>query len=81
MKSHQKSLRQLIDEFEALVAWFDGDDLDVEAAIAKFEQGEKLAEQISQQLRQAKIKVEIVKKRFDQAADDSSDNADNGSGD
>jgi exodeoxyribonuclease VII small subunit len=57
-----------MDEFEAVVAWFDGDDLDVEAAIAKFEQGEKLAEQIKKQLTEAKNKIEIVKQKFDEPA-------------
>jgi exodeoxyribonuclease VII small subunit len=56
-------------EFEAIVEWFDCDDLDVEAAIAKFEEGSKLAEQIKQQLAEAKNKIEIVKKKFDTPAD------------
>jgi exodeoxyribonuclease VII small subunit len=67
MSKSQKSLRELMDEFEAVVAWFDNDDLDVEVAIAKFEEGSKLAEQIKQQLSEAKNKIEIVKKKFDVA--------------
>ncbi|MCL2451792.1 exodeoxyribonuclease VII small subunit [Candidatus Saccharibacteria bacterium] len=63
--SNQKSLRKLMDEFEAIVAWFGGDDLDVEAATAKFEEGAKLAEQIKKQLLAAKNQIEIVKKKFD----------------
>jgi exodeoxyribonuclease VII small subunit len=54
-----------MDEFEAVVAWFDNDNLDVEAAIAKFEEGSKLADQIETQLAEAKNKIEIVKKKFD----------------
>jgi exodeoxyribonuclease VII small subunit len=64
MNGKQKSLRELMAEFEAIVEWFDGGDLDVEAAIAKFEEGSKLAEQIKQQLAEAKNKIEIVKKKF-----------------
>ena len=64
MSNNQKTLRELLDEFEAVVAWFEGDDLDVEAAIAKFEHGTKLAEQIEQQLAKAKNKIEIVKEKF-----------------
>ena len=63
--SNQKSLRELMDEFEAVVAWFDGDDLDVDAAILKFEEGSKLAEQIKEQLAAAKNKIKIVKEKFD----------------
>ena len=67
MSNKQKSLRELMDEFEKIVEWFDGDDLDVEAAIAKFEEGSELAEKIKQQLSEAKNKIEIVKKKFDSA--------------
>ena len=65
MSSNQKSLRELMDEFEKIVEWFDHDDLDIEAAIKKFEEGEKLAEQIKKQLATAKNQIEIVKKKFD----------------
>jgi len=60
-----KTLRELMDEFEAVVAWFNSDDLDIEAATAKFEEGAKLAEQIKQQLAEAKNRIEIVKRKFD----------------
>jgi exodeoxyribonuclease VII small subunit len=70
MSNQQKSLRELMDEFEAVVAWFDGGDLDVEAAIFKFEEGSRLAEQIKEQLAAAKNKIEIVKKKFDAPTDE-----------
>jgi exodeoxyribonuclease VII small subunit len=64
MSSSKKSLRELMNEFEAVVAWYDDDNMDVEAAIAKFEKGSKLADQIKTQLAEAKNKIEIVKKKF-----------------
>ena len=63
-KDSVTSLREKLDEFEQIVSWFSGDDLDVEAAIAKFEEGSKLAEEIKQQLATAKNKIEIVKANF-----------------
>ena len=66
MSSRAKTLRELLAEFEAVVSWFDGDDLDVEAAIAKFEEGSRLAEQIKKQLAAARNRVEIVKRNFAQ---------------
>lgn len=63
--SNQKSLRELMNEFEAVVAWFDNDDLDVETAVFKFEEGSKLTEQIEEQLIVAKNKIKIVKEKFD----------------
>ncbi|MCL2280500.1 exodeoxyribonuclease VII small subunit [Candidatus Saccharibacteria bacterium] len=65
--SNQKSLRKLMNEFEVIVAWFDSDNLDVEAATTKFEEGVKLAEQIQQQLTEAKNKIKIVKEKFDES--------------
>jgi exodeoxyribonuclease VII small subunit len=70
MSQSQKSLRELINEFETVIAWFDSEDLDVESAIAKFEEGSKLAEQIKRQLAEAKNKIEIVKKKFDAPVDE-----------
>lgn len=64
MPEKSKSLRQLLDEFEAIVEWFDQDDLDIDQAISKFEEGSKLAEDIKHQLSNAKNKIEIVKADF-----------------
>ncbi len=64
MPEKSKSLRQLLDEFETIVEWFDRDDLDIDQAISKFEEGSNLAETIKQQLATAKNKIEIVKADF-----------------
>ncbi|MCL2037775.1 exodeoxyribonuclease VII small subunit [Candidatus Saccharibacteria bacterium] len=61
---NDKTLREMLDEFEAIVAWFNGEDLDVEAASAKFEEGSKLAEQIRKKLAEEKNKIEIIEKSF-----------------
>ena len=62
---NDKTLREMLDEFETIVAWFNGDDLDVEAASAKFEEGSKLAEEIRVKLAEEKNKIEIIQKKFD----------------
>ncbi|MDR0955660.1 MAG: exodeoxyribonuclease VII small subunit [Candidatus Nomurabacteria bacterium] len=72
-----KSLRELLDEFEQIVQWFDGGDLDVEAATAKFEQGSALAEQIKTRLAEAKNNVKVIRQKFD-ADFDGSGSADDG---
>ncbi|MCL2174246.1 exodeoxyribonuclease VII small subunit [Candidatus Saccharibacteria bacterium] len=64
-KKPDKSLREMLDEFETIVTWFNGDDLDVETATAKFEEGAKLAEQIKQRLNEAKNKITIVQEKFE----------------
>ncbi|MDR0957472.1 MAG: exodeoxyribonuclease VII small subunit [Candidatus Nomurabacteria bacterium] len=65
MSTTNKSLKELLAEFDELVAWFDGDDLDVDMAIAKFEEGNKLSEEIKKKLNEAKNKIEVVKAKFD----------------
>lgn len=64
MPEQSKNLRQLLDDFETIVEWFNQDDLDIDQAISKFEEGSKLAETIKQQLATAKNKIEIVKADF-----------------
>ena len=59
-----KTLRELLDEFEQIVAWFDGENLDVEAALAQYEKGAKLAAQIREKLAREKNKIEIIRRNF-----------------
>jgi len=56
----EKSLKELLVEFNEIVAWFDGDDVDVEQAITKFEEGSKLADKIKKQLNEAKNKIKVI---------------------
>ena len=65
--STKKSLKELMAEFDEVVAWFDGDDVDVEEAIAKFEQGSKLADQIKKQLAEVKNKIRVINSDFIQS--------------
>ena len=65
---NNKSLNELMAEFRELVAWFSRDDLDVDAALKKFEQGAELAAQIREKLNDARNKIEIVQKKFDDAS-------------
>ncbi len=71
MSGVNKSLREMLDEFEQIVAWFNGDDIDVETASAKFEEGSKLAEEIRQKLSDEKNKIEVIEKSFANTAEES----------
>jgi exodeoxyribonuclease VII small subunit len=66
MTKSEKSLKELLAEFENIVAWFDNDELDVEAAINKYEAGVKLSEEIKNQLDSAKNHISVVKQKFDE---------------
>lgn len=51
-----------------LVAWFDSDEFELEQAVEKFKNAEKLAEEIEQDLSALKNTIHIVKQRFDEAS-------------
>jgi exodeoxyribonuclease VII small subunit len=57
-----KTIKELLAEFEEIIAWFDGENLDVEQAIARFEEGTQLADAIKKQLEEAKNKIAVVNK-------------------
>ena len=47
-----------------LVAWFESDEFQLEAAIEKFAEAEKLAAHIEQELGEFKNKINLIKKDF-----------------
>jgi len=51
-----------------LVAWFDGDEFELEQALDKFTQAEKLAAEIEHDLLELKNSVEVVKAKFSEAS-------------
>ena len=60
-----KNIREKLDELSQIVAAFDRDDLSVEDALAQFEKGSKLAEDVEDQLKELKTKITVLKERFD----------------
>lgn len=53
---------------DEMVAWFDGDDFELEQALERFTQAEKLAAEIEHDLLALKNSITIVKEKFDKAA-------------
>ena len=68
MSQLETNLQQQLEELEAIVAWFEQDDIEIEAAIAKFEEGSKLADTIKEKLAGLENKITVLKARFDDAA-------------
>ena len=60
-----KNIREKLDELSQIVAAFDRDDLSVEDALAQFEKGSKLAQDVEDQLGELKTKITVLKERFD----------------
>lgn len=65
MTKNSSTIKQKLAELDKLVAWFEQDDIEIEQALKKFEQAEKLAADISDELQTTKNKIEIIKKKFD----------------
>jgi exodeoxyribonuclease VII small subunit len=51
---------------DQLVAWFDSDDFELEQALGKFAEAEKLAEEIEHDLAALKNNIEVVKEKFNE---------------
>lgn len=64
MSEKNKTIQQKTDELTRLVAWFDSEEFELEEALDKFKQAEKLAADIEKDLLSLKNEVEIVKKKF-----------------
>lgn len=54
-------------QLDVLVAWFDSDDFELERALDKFSEAEKLAADIEADLLSLKNDIEIVKAKFSEA--------------
>jgi len=61
----EKTLKQNLADFETIINWFDGENIDVEKAISKYEQGVKLAEVIKKQLESEKNHIKVLNQKFD----------------
>lgn len=59
-----KTITQKINDFEELIKWFDSDSFSLEAAIEKYTQASKLAEEIEQELVELKNEVTIIKQKL-----------------
>jgi len=63
MSKVNKTLKELLAEFNDVVIWFnEGEDLDLEEAIVQYEKGAELAAMIKKKLGQAKNEIEVVNK-------------------
>lgn len=67
MSDKNKSIAEKRGELGELLAWFDSDQFNVEEAVEKFQQAEKLASEIEHELLEAKNTITELKQRFDEA--------------
>ena len=65
MNKENQDFGSKLKELEAITAWFESDEVDLNAALAKFERGMELANELKQELQQVENRVEKIKARFD----------------
>ena len=67
MSAKNNTIREKTAKLDDMIAWFDGDDFELEQALAKFTEAEKLAQEIEKDLLGLKNDITIIKERFDKA--------------
>jgi exodeoxyribonuclease VII small subunit len=65
MSKNDNTIKEKIAELDALLAWFDSEEVDIEAALEQFEKVEKLAAEIKAELQETENKIEVIKQKFD----------------
>ncbi len=65
MSEKNNTVQDKLTELSELVAWFQSSSFSLEAAVEKFQQAEKLAEEIEKDLTTLKNDISVVKRRFD----------------
>lgn len=65
MSDKNNTVQSKMSQLEELVGWFQGEEFVLEESVQKFEQAEKLAAEIEEDLLKIKNDIKIVKERFD----------------
>lgn len=60
-----ESLAEKINRLGDMVAFFDTDDFDIEQALEKYKEAEKLSDEIREQMSAVKNEITVLKEKFD----------------
>lgn len=69
MSSNAKKDQTIVEKLErlrGLTAWFESEDFQLEIALEKFVEAEKLSEEIENDLKKLKNSVTVIKQKFDE---------------
>lgn len=66
MSQVDSSIGKKMAQLDELVAWFNSDDFELEAALEKFNEAKRLTEDIEHDLTELKNTITIVGEQFDQ---------------
>ena len=65
MSTKNNSLQEQLAKLDELVAWFEGDEFELEQALDKYRQAEMLAAEIEKELATFKNEITVLKQKFD----------------
>ena len=65
MSQENKSISEKMTKLGELVAWFEGEEFELEAALDKYKEAEKLADEIEKGLSGLKNEITVLKQKFD----------------
>lgn len=60
-----ETLQEKINRLGDMVAFFDTDDFDIEQALEKYKEAERLSDEIREQMNEVKNEITVLKERFD----------------
>ena len=60
-----KTVRELQTELEAIIAWFESDEVDIDRAEAEYERGLKIADELQKRLTETKNNITKLQTKFD----------------
>ncbi|MGB4762712.1 MAG: exodeoxyribonuclease VII small subunit [Candidatus Saccharimonas sp.] len=65
MSKTDKTVSQKMSDLGELVAWFESDEFELEQAIAKYKEAEKVAGEIERDLAELKNEITVLKQKFE----------------
>jgi exodeoxyribonuclease VII small subunit len=66
MATTKQSYKDLSAKLNAIIEWFEGDQVNLDEAVAKYEEANKLIEQMEDYLKTAENKVKKISAQFNQ---------------
>lgn len=65
--SKPNNISKKIEQLGELVAWFEGEEFSLEQAVARFEEAQKLASAIEDDLKGLKNEITVLKQKFNES--------------
>ena len=65
MSKQTKTVSQKMADLGELVSWFESDEFELETALDKYKEAEKLAGEIEKDLSELKNEITVLKQKFD----------------